>query len=61
MARIVRHEFLGSTLGFWLLCMTGIGIPLAVVYLLCMTVRIEEDIDNPAEFIEKFRMGELGR
>ena len=31
------------------------------LYLLCMTVRIEEDIENPTEFIEKFRMGELGK
>ena len=61
MARIVRHEFLGSTTGFWFLCVTGIGIPLAIVYLLVMTVRIEEDIENPQEFIEKYRMGELGK
>ena len=61
MARIVRHEFLGSMLGFWFLCITGIGIPLAIVYLLGMTVRIEEEIENPTEFVEKFRMGELGK
>jgi len=29
MSKIVRHEFMGSWIYFWLLCITVIGIPVA--------------------------------
>ncbi len=59
MGKIVRHEFLGSRILFTLLCLTGIGIPAAVVYLIESTVTIEEELDNPTEFLEAFRAGKV--
>lgn len=47
MGKIVTHEFLGSRFRFWLLVMTGIGIPFAIIYLLESTVRVEEEVENP--------------
>lgn len=61
MGRIVRYEFLGSPMLFWLLCITLIGIPMAILYLIGATVRIEESLDDPTEFLEKYRSGEYKR
>ncbi|MCC6699827.1 MAG: hypothetical protein IT365_29660 [Candidatus Hydrogenedentes bacterium] len=61
MGRIVRYQFLGSDLFFWLLCMTIVGIPIAVLYLINSTVAIEEDLPNPTEFLEQFRAGKFRR
>jgi len=55
MGRIIRHEFLGSRLLFFLLCISGIGIPIAVIYLLEGLVTIEEEVANPTGFVETFR------
>ncbi len=33
MSRIVRYQFVGSWLWFWLLCITGVGIPFAILQL----------------------------
>jgi hypothetical protein len=60
MSKIVRHEFMGSWVVFWLLCITGIGIPVAVLYLLNGTIRVETELDNPEEFLEGFRRRKLG-
>ncbi len=57
MAKIVRSEFMGSSLGFWLLCVTIIGIPLAILYLVNGTIRVEEDINDPERFLQGFREG----
>jgi len=59
MATLVRHEFVGSVILFWLLCVTIFGIPLAIVYLINGTIRIEHDMDDPEKFIEDFRTGKL--
>ena len=59
MARIIRHEFLGSELWVVFLCLTGIGIPMAITYLISSTISIEEEIDNPNEFLKKYRSGSL--
>lgn len=55
MSKIVRYEFLGSWLMFWLLCVTIIGIPLAILYLVNGTVRIEDELDEPELVLEKLR------
>ena len=55
MAKIVRHDFLGRPLLFWLLCLTVLGIPMALIYLITSSVRIENDIDNPEEFVAQFK------
>ncbi len=57
MAKIVRSEFVGNWLGFWLLCVTVIGIPLALLYLVNGTIRVEEEIDDPERFLQGFRGG----
>jgi len=57
MSKIVRYEFMGSWLWFWLLCVSIIGIPLAVLYLVNGTVRIEDELDEPELVLEKLRSG----
>ena len=52
MSKIIRYEFMGSTVVFWLLCATIVGIPVAIVYLVNGTLRIEHDVDDPEEFVE---------
>ena len=59
MSKIVRYEFLGSWFLFWVFCITVVGIPLATLYLLSATVRIEEDLEDPQRFLEAFRAGKL--
>ncbi len=59
MSNIVRYEFMGSWLLFWLLCISVIGIPLAILYLLNTTIRIEDQIKDPERFVEEFRAGKL--
>ena len=59
MSNIVRYEFMGSTIVFWLLCVTVVLIPVAIVYLVNGTIRIENDLDEPEEFVEQFRSGTL--
>ncbi len=55
MSKIVRHEFMGSWLLFWLQCVTIILIPFAILYLLNGTLRIEDEIADPEEFVSAFR------
>ncbi len=55
MGKIVRHEFLGSRLLVLLLCLTGIGIPLAVIYLIEGFVTVEEEVADPTAFLEAYR------
>ena len=59
MAKVKRREFVGSRILFVLLCLTGIGIPLAVIYAVEATVSVEEELENPTEFTEAFRAGLL--
>jgi hypothetical protein len=59
MSTIIRHEFLGNRFVFWLLCMTGIGIPFAVLYAMDATVQVAEEVDDATEFLRAFRAGEL--
>jgi hypothetical protein len=33
MSKIVRYQFLGNRYWFWLLCVTVVGLPVAVLYL----------------------------
>jgi len=61
MGKIVRYEFLGVPMLFWFMCITLIGIPMAILYLIGATVRIEERLDDPSEFLEKYRAGEYKR
>ena len=55
MGKIVRHEFLGNRLVVLFFVITGIGIPLAVIYLLESLVKVEEEMENPSEFLRTYR------
>lgn len=59
MAKIVRHEFVGSPIIFFAFCISIIGIPGAILYLIAGTVAIEEDIADPTEFLIQYRAGKL--
>jgi hypothetical protein len=52
---------MGSRIILTFLCLTGIGIPVAIIYLIEATVTIEEEVDDPSDFTEKLRAGILGR
>jgi hypothetical protein len=55
MAAISRYEFMGSWLIFWLLCITLIGLPVAFLYLLNVTVRVEEQVDDAERVVSALR------
>ena len=57
MATISRYEFMGSWLFFWLLCISGVGLPLAFLYLLNGTIRIEERVDDGERLMSVLRRG----
>jgi len=57
MSKIIRYEFMGNWLLFWVLCITGIGIPFAILYLLNGTLRIEDEMADPEQFVSAFRAG----
>jgi hypothetical protein len=57
MSKIVRYEFVGSWFYFWLPCISGIGIPVAILYLLNGTLRIEDEMTGPEQFVSEFRAG----
>ena len=54
MGSITRYDFLGSELLFVLLALTGVGIPIAILYLLRNTVAIEEKMESPTDFLRDF-------
>ena len=57
MGSITRYDFLGSEILFVLLALTGVGIPVAILYLLRNTVAIEEKMENPTDFLRDFAAG----
>jgi hypothetical protein len=59
MSTIVRYQFMGNWWIFWLLCITGIGIPVGFLYLLNGTVRIQSEVAEPEEFLAQYRTGKL--
>ncbi|HEX5136745.1 MAG TPA: hypothetical protein VFY93_07230 [Planctomycetota bacterium] len=61
MGKIVRREFVGSRPLFVLLCLLGITIPFAVIYLLEATVTIEDEVEDPEKFMTALREGRVGR
>jgi len=57
MGRVIRYEFVGNWLVLTLLFVSVIFIPFGVVYFILATVKIEEEIENPNEFIAAFKEG----
>jgi len=59
MSKLIRDQFMGSWFLFWLLSITIIGIPLAVLYLLEGTIRIETEMEDPETFVAGYRAGKF--
>ena len=59
MSKVIRYESMGSWMLFWLLGISIIGIPLAILYLMNGTIRIEDELDDPEQFLAEFRSGKL--
>jgi hypothetical protein len=59
MSKIVRYQFMGNWFLFWVLCITGVGIPFAALYLLNSTIRLDSEVGEPEKFVEHFRAGTL--
>ena len=60
MDRLRRREFHGSWVWFAVLCLTGIGIPFAVLYLIDNTVEIETELKDGEGSWEKIRKQRRG-
>jgi hypothetical protein len=61
MGKIVRRQFVGSRILFFLLCVLGVTIPFALIYLLEATVTIEDEMDDPEKFMAALGEGKIGR
>ncbi len=55
MSRIVRYEFMGNWILFWIMSITVVGIPLAVLYLIDGTLRIETEVEDAEQFVAQYR------
>ena len=55
MARVKYREFVGSTLWFWFLCLSIVGIPLGLLYLIARTVEVEVEVEDPEKLIQHIR------
>ena len=55
MDKIVRREFTGSWLLFWALGLTGIGLPIALIYLLDRTVEVHTEVKEAEAALDKIR------
>ncbi len=61
MGKLIRHEFIGNPYLFWILFILGITLPFAILYLIRATVTVEEELENPSEFLEAFRTAQLSK
>ena len=61
MEKVTRLQFVGSWFYFWLLCITGIGIPIAFLYLINGTVVLESQVADSELFVQEYRAGKLSR
>jgi len=52
MDRITRYEFKGYRLWFIILCLTGIGIPVAILHLIDNTIEVEYEVDDAEAFLQ---------
>ena len=57
MNKIVRRQFLGSWVLFLALCLSILGIPIAILYYKESMLVIEEELENPTAFLEAYRAG----
>lgn len=61
MGKIIRHEFLGNRFVVFLLCLSGVGIPWALLHVLEGLVTIEEELEDPTAFLEEHKRKHSGR
>ncbi len=52
MDRIKRRQFTGNWFWMYFLCLTIIGIPAAVLYLIESTIEVEYEVDDAEAFLE---------
>ena len=60
MNKVIRRQFLGSWVLFFVLCISILGIPIAILYYKEQMVTVEEELENPSAFLDAYRAGELG-
>jgi hypothetical protein len=60
MNKIIRREFLGSWVLFLGLCVSIIGIPIAILYYKESMVIVEEGLENPSAFLQAYRAKKRG-
>jgi ABC-type molybdate transport system permease subunit len=53
--KIVRYEFLGSYVYVCIAFLLVVTIPLAVIHIITATVRIDEQLENPSEFLAQHK------
>ena len=51
--KIVRHEFIGNWVVQILLLV--VFLPVGILYAVLATVKLEEEIESPSEFLESYR------
>lgn len=61
MNKIIRRQFLGSWVLFLGLCISVIGIPIAILYYKESMVIVEEGLGDPSAFLEAYCAGRRGR
>jgi len=61
MSKIVRYEFTGNWGVLLILCLSMVGIPIAIMYFLNGLVRIDTEMENPEEFLAAYKAGKIGR
>ncbi|MEX0701504.1 MAG: hypothetical protein WD069_05350 [Planctomycetales bacterium] len=64
MGKIIRYEYVGGsgdTLYIVATFLVAVLMPLSFIRLVQCIVRIEEEIEDPTEFIAAFRAGRLAR
>ena len=57
MDRIRKREFTGSRFLFWVLFISGIGLPLAIVYLINGVVETEFEVEDAEAFWKSYKKG----
>jgi len=53
MDRISRYEFKGYRTWFIILCLSGIGIPIAILHLIDNTIQIEYEVEDAEAFLKQ--------
>ena len=55
MEKIVRIQFMGNWIIFWLLCISIVGVPMAILYFVNSSMKIDSEVPDAEEFVKQFR------